>query len=150
MERRRIHTIAQSGRLRPIVEHMPQVSTTPRARHLGPPHSETRVGGFPDFLLIERCVKTRPAASRIEFRLRIEKLVAAAYAQVNSLAMEVPVLAREGTLRALSASDLVLLRGEKSPPFFVRLFHFFAHHIFLLAEPGRNRSLTGALLSGSR
>jgi hypothetical protein len=34
-----VHAVAQAGRLRPVVEHVPQVAAAPAAMHLGPGHA---------------------------------------------------------------------------------------------------------------
>jgi hypothetical protein len=60
-----VHAIAQARWLRPIVEHMPEVTAATMAMDSGPDHEETGVLGLANSV-IERCPEARPAGAAIE------------------------------------------------------------------------------------
>jgi len=65
-ERDPIHAVSLAGRLRTVVEHMPEVTTAPAAMDFGSRHEEATIGFGPD-----RSIKRRPEAwptgSTVEF-----------------------------------------------------------------------------------
>src|SRR6185436_8101226 len=67
LDRHRIDAIAQTGRLRTIIKHMPQMSPTATARHFGTNHAVAAIALFLDTLRIGRLIKTRPATTGVEF-----------------------------------------------------------------------------------
>src|SRR5689334_4641643 len=72
----------------------------------------------------DRLRKARPARPGIELRARVEQCRAAGGTPVDAVVVAVPVLAREGPLRAGAPHDGELLGRELRPPLIVRLHHF--------------------------
>src|SRR5438105_609475 len=102
VQRSRVNAVAQPGRIRTVVEHMPEMSTAAGARHLGAAHSPGIIRRGVDVLLGQRRVEARPAAFGIELGLRTEQLVPATYAEVNAIFFECLLFLRE---RAFSVID---------------------------------------------
>src|SRR3546814_3080203 len=71
-ERRAVHAIALAGRLRPVVEDMPQMPAAAPAMHLGARIAKLAVGRGRDGAL-QRRPETRPAGMAFEFGLRSEE-----------------------------------------------------------------------------
>ena len=69
---RRVHAVAQSGRLRTIVEHVTQVPVAARATHLRARLAKAAVRLLDHVLLRQRLVKAGPTGAGFELRLRIE------------------------------------------------------------------------------
>ena len=76
------------------------MSATRLAANLNPVHSERMIVVHLYRFRIQRVEKARPTRSRVELRLGSEKLRAAASALLHSGFMAIPVLTREGGLRA--------------------------------------------------
>src|ERR1700687_4513927 len=62
---RRIHAEAQSGRIRTVVENVPQMRAATTAHHLGPPHPVTRIDVLGNPAFFQRRIEARPSASRV-------------------------------------------------------------------------------------
>src|SRR5437764_10481635 len=92
-QRRRIHAIAKTSRLRTVGENVAEMSATICAQDFGPRHHEFFVRLRGDGILRERFVETRPAAAGFEFCLRIEERISAARAFVNAGIMRLGILA---------------------------------------------------------
>jgi uncharacterized membrane protein YtjA (UPF0391 family) len=71
-QRRRINAVAQAGRLRSIVKHVPKVSVAPAARHCIPSDPEAMILDRFDILSRNRRPEARPARPWIELRFRTE------------------------------------------------------------------------------
>src|SRR5439155_5592661 len=128
LDRRRVDAVAQACWLRPVVEDVPQVPATARARDLGPDHEMRVVRRLLDRRALGRGVKARPAAVGVELGLGLEQPRAAAGAQVNARRLGVPVLAREGPFGALLTQHVVLGRGQVSLPLGFALLNFALLH----------------------
>src|SRR5712671_682957 len=116
-----IHAVAQAGRLRPIVEDVTEMAAAAAAVNFGPQHPESPIFGLADGVL-QRLVKTRPAGTALEFRLRGEQRQVAAGTGEDALAVLLEQRARSRPLGALLAQDLILLRRQLRPPFRIGLF----------------------------
>src|SRR5688572_28834510 len=66
VERRRVDAIAQSGRLRPVLEYVPQMRVTAAAHGFSPAHAVARVIFGGDVFGHSRSGKARPARAGIE------------------------------------------------------------------------------------
>src|ERR1700689_3903415 len=121
IERRRVHAVGQPGRPRSVVEDVAEMRAAEAARQFGAHHAVSAIGDRLDSIGNERGVKARPSAARVVLGPGIEQLVAAAYAEIGALIVQIPILPGEGALGALAARDFVLLRGEQLAPFFVGL-----------------------------
>ena len=119
VERARVDAVAQAGRVRAVVEDMAEVAAARRAHDLGANHPVARVGLRDDAVERRRLEEARPAAARLELRVRAEELRPAAGAAVDAVAVLVPVRAGERALRALAPQDLVLLGREALAPLLV-------------------------------
>src|ERR1700722_6349742 len=91
------------------------------AVNFGPQHPKSTVFGFADGVL-QRLIKTRPAGTALEFRLRGEQRQVAACAGEDALAMFLEQRARSRALGALLAQDFILLRRQLGAPFGIGFF----------------------------
>src|SRR5438067_1770609 len=94
----RVDAVALPRGTRPVVEDVTQVTATPAAHHLGPAHPQAVVRAQLDVLGHGWLVEAGPACSRVEFRLRVEQLGAAARAPVHAVLLDVPIGTGEGSL----------------------------------------------------
>src|SRR5258707_10610545 len=85
-QRKAVHAVAQAGRLRPVVEHMTEMTAATAAVHLGAQHAERPVGRGADGVF-ERLVETRPAGAAFELGLGGEQRQVAAGAGEYAFAM---------------------------------------------------------------
>jgi hypothetical protein len=115
LERGGVDAIAQSGRLRAVVEDVAEMSAARRTHDLGSNHPVARVGLGDHAVERRRLVEAGPTASRLELRVRAEQLRAASRAAIDPGSAR-PSRRRERALGALAAEDLVLLRRESRPP----------------------------------
>src|SRR5205085_8438738 len=115
-----VHAVAQSGRLRPVVEDVPEVAAAAAAVDFGPQHAEGAVFGLADGV-IERLIEARPAGAALELGLRGEQRQVAAGAGEDALAMLVEERARTRPFSALLAQDIILLRRQLRAPLRVGL-----------------------------
>src|SRR5262245_18657989 len=121
LERRRVDAVAKTGRVRPVREDVAEVPATRCAHDLGAHHAVARVDLLVDRSLACGFVERRPAAARVELRLRDEELGPAAGAAVGARLEDVVVLTRERRLGSLVPQNPVLLRIERGPPLGVGL-----------------------------
>src|SRR5712691_772273 len=139
IERGRVHAIAQTARLRAVREDVPQVGIALSAQRFHAPHSVAGVLFRAYLARINRSIKARPAGPRLELRIRLEQLRAAARATVQALFVVVPILAGKGWLRALLPGHVILLRRQLFAPFLVG-FPDLVHSTFSLARAEQNRA----------
>src|SRR5271169_5206383 len=116
-----VHAVAQSGRLRPVVEDVTEMAAAAAAMHFGPRHAEGPVFGFAD-RIVERLVEARPAGAALELGLRGEQRQVATGAGEDALAMLLEQWTRARAFGALLAQDFILLRRQLRAPFRVGLF----------------------------
>src|SRR5271157_3784093 len=110
-QRRRIHAVAQAGRLGAIVEDVSQVRVTFCTQHLVAGHAKAAVRVLLYVLLRDRFPEARPAGAGIELGGGGEQGVLAAHATEDAFGMQVPVLAGERLLGTVLAGDVKLLGG---------------------------------------
>ena len=127
LQRRGIHAVAQTGRLRSIVEHVAQVRIASLAEHLVPLHAVAAVAFGEDILFGDRRPEAGSAGARFKLRIGFEQVVVATDTPIDSLLVIVPILAGEGPLGSFSPRDLVLLASQLLLPFGVRLDDLLAH-----------------------
>src|SRR5258706_9384442 len=120
-QRRRVHAVAQTGRTRPIWEHVAQMGAAVAAPRLGAGHAVALVDLLLDCVGTERLEEARPARSGVELRLRREQRSLAADTHVRAVLVAVPVLAGERPLRSGPPSHLELLGGQALTPALVVL-----------------------------
>src|SRR5438874_3003377 len=116
-----VHAVAQPGRLRPVVEHVPEMAAAAAAVDFGPQHAEGPIFGLADGV-VERLVEARPAGAALELGLRGEQRQVATGTGEDALAMLVEQRARTRPLGALLAQDVILLRRQLRAPFRIGLF----------------------------
>src|SRR5437588_4447970 len=126
-QRRRVHAIANTSRLRTVGENMAEMSATLCAQDFGPRHHEFFVGLRRDSILRERLVETRPTAAGFELRFRTEERISAGRAFVNAGIMRAGILAGKCALGPLLAQDVILLRRQRLFPFCLGLLDLLAH-----------------------
>src|SRR5438309_4123960 len=100
-----VHAVAQSSRLRPVVEDVPEMAAAAAAVDFGPQHAEGPVFGLADGV-VERLIEARPAGAALELGLRGEQRQVATGAGEDALAMLVQQRARTWALGALLAEDI--------------------------------------------
>ena len=103
-----IHAIAQAGRLRSIVENVPEMTATTVAMHLGADHAEGAILSRPDSVF-QRLIEARPAGAALILGLGREKRMIATSAGENALAVLIQERAGPGALGALVAQNFILL-----------------------------------------
>src|SRR3989344_4362092 len=84
LQRGRVDAIAQTGRLWPVGEDMPEMRAALAAMHLGEAHEKAAVILFTDILGFHRRVEAGPAGAGIELGVGAEQLGAATGAFVRS------------------------------------------------------------------
>src|SRR5438477_3438858 len=119
IERGRVHAIAQAAWLRAVREDVAQVRIALSAQRFHAPHSVAGVLFRAYVARINRSIKARPAGPRLELRIRLEQLRAAARASVQARVVVVPILAAKGWLRAFLPSHVILVRRQFLAPFLV-------------------------------
>lgn len=72
-------------------------------------------------------METRPASTRIEFRLGIEQVVAAAYTLVNTIFFTIVIFPSKWSFRAFLSCYLVLFWRQLLSPFFICFGNFVCH-----------------------
>src|SRR5262245_34850008 len=110
-----VDAVTQAGRLRAIVEHVPEMPAATAAMHFLPDHAEVVGAGL--HCAVDRSVEARPARSRVELGLGGKQRQIAARASEGAFAVLVVERAGEGTLCVLLTQHGVLLRREQLPPF---------------------------------
>jgi hypothetical protein len=81
------------SRLGPVVKNVAEVRVTSIAQNLDPSHSIAVVNFGSDLSFSYRRPKAWPSCARIEFCLRAEEVVTAGYALVDSIFVQIPILA---------------------------------------------------------
>src|SRR6202040_3059614 len=81
-----VHAVAQSGRLRPIVEDVTEMAAAAAAVHFGAQNAEGAVFGLADGI-VERLIEARPAGAALELGLRGEQRQVTTGAGEDALAM---------------------------------------------------------------
>src|SRR4051794_30061335 len=127
LERAAVDAVADPCRVRAVVEHVAQVPAAARAQHLGASHAVAHVALGLHGVALGRLVEARPARAGRELRVRAEQLGAAAGTPVGAARLLVVVLVGPGSLGALAAQNLVLLRRQLAAPFLVVLVHLGRH-----------------------
>src|ERR1700733_6143169 len=122
LQSKAVHAVAQAGRLRSIVENVPEMAAAAAAVNFGAQHPQGPVLGLADGVL-ERLIEARPAGAALIFCLRGEQRQVAAGAGEDALAVLLEQRARSGTFGAFLAQDGILLRGQLRPPLRVGLFN---------------------------
>src|ERR1051326_6832413 len=118
LERNAVHAVAQSGRLGPVLEDMPEMPTAAAAMHLGAAHEKAAVGlGL--HRVVERRPEARPSRAAVELRAGVEQGLAAAGAVKDPSAVLLIERSRPGALGAVLAQDPVLLGIQLPAPFLV-------------------------------
>src|SRR5690606_25291670 len=140
LQGRRVHAVAQPGRLGSVGEDVSEVGVAGGAEDLDATHPVAEVLLGPDGVAADRCPEAGPPRPGVVLGVGVEELVAAAGAAVDAVALEVPVLAGGGALGALLAADVVLLRRELPAPLFVGLDDLPGHR---LPPGGDARTLPG-------
>src|SRR5215813_9990105 len=121
LERRGVDAVALPGRLRAVVEDVPEVRVAPRAVHLGPAHEEARVLLGLDRLRRGRLEVRRPAGAGVELVIRAEERLTTAHAAVRAAIVVVPVHAAECALGTVRAYHLELVVSKLLAPLLVGL-----------------------------
>src|SRR5438132_8458951 len=111
-ERRGVDAVPQSGRLRPVVEHVPQVGPAVGTLDLRAAHEQAAILLLANISFLNGRPETRPAGPRVELGPRCAEFGPADDAQVHAGVVVVPVLSGEGSLRPLVHDDVVLKRRE--------------------------------------
>src|SRR5690606_20229431 len=129
LQGRRVHAVAQPGRLGSVGEDVAEVGVVGGAEDLDAAHPVAEVLLRADGVAADRRPEAGPPRPGVVLGVGVEELVAAAGAAVDAVALEVPVLAGEGALGALLAADVVLLRRELPAPLFVGLDDLPGHRL---------------------
>lgn len=121
-----VDAITQTGRRWTVGKHVSQMRITFGTDHFGADHAVTDIADFDHGTCANGLIKTRPAATGVEFSLRVEQGRIAADAVIDTIGFGAVVFARERSLGALEAAHVVLLGIEHRAPFFqgfLQLFH---------------------------
>src|SRR5205807_2365503 len=109
-ERDAVHTIALTGRRRPVLEDMAEMTTATLAVHLGADHEKAAVGRRFD-RGVERRREARPAGAAVEFGAGVEHRLPAAGAMIDASTVLLVERARPGALGAVLAQHPILRGG---------------------------------------
>lgn len=131
-----IQAIAQSRRLRPVLEDMAQMGIALAAEYLCPEHGEAVIGLGVDVCLVRRGVEARPAGPGVELGVRGEEFASAAYAKVLAFFVVVPILSGKRPLGTLLSRHPVLFPRELPFPFFISLCGLLRHGPLFPPTPG--------------
>src|SRR5579862_1470629 len=85
VERRRVDAIASTFRAGPVIENMAEMRIAAFASHFGAMHAVRVVVEKPNVLLFVRMRETRPAAVRLEFRIRLKERRSAGTAAIRAV-----------------------------------------------------------------
>jgi hypothetical protein len=116
---------------------MAKVGAAVAAHDLRPAHTVSRIVFGGNVLLADGLVETGPTGARIKFRIRVEKLVAAGRAFVNTRLFCLVIFAREGPFRALHPANLILFWSQILFPLFFRFLNFWLHEAIVLQSVNR-------------
>ena len=106
--RRRVHAVAQSGRSRPVIEHVPQVRVAVPAGDGGALHAECLVRDLGDVLWRDGLVEAGPSRAGLELGLGTEDRRVATDAAVEPVVMVIPGVTGVGALCAGLARNFEL------------------------------------------
>src|ERR1043166_5027541 len=120
---RRVHAVAETRRLRAVVEHVTEMGIAATTGYRRSNHGERRVEMLLDVASIEGGPETGPAGARLELALRAEERGLAANAAIQPFRMKVPRRARERTLCVGMTGDFERDRRQLPPPLALALHH---------------------------
>src|SRR5437899_1360678 len=106
-QRNRVHAIAQAGRFRTVVEHVPEVGVAARAGYGRSLHTPGAVSAGDNILFGNRFPKTGPTSAGFELGFRTKQRRVTANATEQPLAVQIQVLAAVGPLGPVFAGDLI-------------------------------------------
>ena len=132
IQRCRIHAVAQAGWGGPVGKHMAQVGTAACADRFRSRHSVGAVDMFFNCPILDFLGKTRPAATCIKFRRRVEQLGTAADAAVGACRLIAVVFACEWALggrlaRDLKSAGLSIFFSQQGFPLGIGFLNFWSH-----------------------
>ena len=119
-----VHAVTQSRRFGAIVEDVTEVRIAFGARDSGTNHPESTVANLRHIFFGDRLPEARPARAGIEFRSRIKQRIVAADAAVQSLLVQVPVLAGEGQFGVGLPRNVISIRRQLLAPLICSLDNF--------------------------
>src|SRR5205814_5391437 len=112
----------QTGRFRTVIEHVTEMGITAAALDRRSLHPQAEVGALNDVPLLDWLPETRPPGPRIELGLGTEERGVAADAAIQTLVVQVPGGAREGTFGTLMTRHFERDRRQQAAPL-VLAFH---------------------------
>lgn len=115
LHRRSIHAVAQAGRLRPIIEDVPEMAKATCAMNFRAFHEKRPVRLGLDGIG-ERLIKAWPAGTALKFRIGREQRQIAAGADESALALLLVQRAASGAFRTMLAQDRVLVGVKALAP----------------------------------
>lgn len=121
-EGRGVHAIAKAGRRGPVGKHVAEVRLAFGGADFRAGHAQAAVMFFLNGSRIERFGKAGPTGAGFEFVFGTKERLAGDHADVNAVAMIVPVFIPEWRFGAVLFGDLVLERSELHAEFFVGEF----------------------------
>lgn len=101
---------------RTVVEDMSEMTATPLTRNFYALHPERVVRVELDTIITRVLIKTRPATTRLELRVRCEQDIAASSTDIVTYLVKIDILPRERTLSTLLPKDMVLFVGQPFLP----------------------------------
>src|SRR5579872_3838657 len=116
-----VHAVAQTGRLRTVVEDVAEMRPAYGALRFDAHHAMAAISLFLDRVAGNRRGEAGPAGARIELRFGSEERRPTCDAAVEPGVLFVPIWAGEGPLGAGLASNPILLGRELGAPFCVAL-----------------------------
>src|ERR1700683_5061318 len=138
-----IYAEAKARGLRAVVEDVAQMSFAAAANHFLAGHAVAAVGFRADTVFPSGLPEAGPAGAGMEFRVRSEKRLSAANANVRARRFRIHIRPRERRLCTLPACHLILLRRELPFPVGLCLLQFLVHGILLRSASGNQFSGEG-------
>ena len=126
------------GRLRPVVEDVPEMAAARRTEHLHPRHAVAQVEPGLDCIELGGLDEARPARARVVLRVGTEQLAAAAGAPVDACLLGVPVRPAERPLGAVLTQNRVLLGRQPFAPLLVAELDLPLGHYITTSETATN------------
>src|SRR5690606_14511467 len=118
-----VDAVAQTGRLRPVGEYMPEVGVARGTTHLGTPHEPPALDMLLDRIVGDRPDEARPSGPRVELVVGAEQRSLAADAGIGARRLQRVVGMAKWGLGAVRPCDDVLGGGEFRPPLGIGLRH---------------------------
>src|SRR5262249_53731970 len=115
-QRDTVDAVAQVGRWRPVIKHVPKMAAATAADNFVTDHAVAAIGCCLD-RAGQRIVEARPAGSALEFHFLDEPRLIAGNAAERPGTLLIQQCATSGHLCCLLAHDRVLLRGQYLAPF---------------------------------